>query len=378
MPVEKYQIVLIEDQKSHAEYITSVLDHDKFDILVLKDGTAALEYLKNPEKNPDLVLVDNILPDMEGIEIIEYFIKGGYDYAFVILTGSNSIDLAVRAMKIGALDYISKSLNLKEELDLVVSKTINLHKERLTKKKLEKQLKEKESQLKEVNATKEKLFSIIAHDLKSPFTSIIGFADLLVKNIHKKDPSNIEFYALNIQSAAKSTFDLLDNLLSWVNSQKGKVSFEPKTIDLSKTGGEITEVLKPTADLKNIKIINNIEQGSAIYADEHMLKTILINLLSNAIKFTNEDGLIKIESNSTKEYLHIAVVDSGVGMDESTIKSLFKLNKAKPKSGTNGEKGSGLGLMVCKDFIDKHEGEIKVESKLGRGSTFTIALPNLN
>lgn len=376
MSTKKQKIVLIEDQKSHADYITSVLDCDRFEVKVFREGQAAKQYLLKPQKHPDLVLVDNLLPDMEGVEIIEYFVKKNYGYAFVILTGSNSINLAVKAMKIGAMDYISKSLDLKEELELVVVKTIKLNKERSAKTKLEKQLKEKEAELKEINATKEKLFSIIAHDLKSPLGSVIGYADLLLKNLQKYDLIKTEEFVSNIHATAENTYNLLENLLSWVNNQKGMVNFEPVQVMLNPIIKEITKVLGTTAKLKKITLKSNVDSGVEVFADKNMLKAILLNLVTNAIKFTNAGGVVTLDSNVKSNDVEIVVSDTGIGIDDATLKNLFKLHKGRSNPGTKGEKGSGLGLLISKDFIENHNGSIYAESKLGVGSRFRFILPN--
>ena len=375
MNTEKYKVVLIEDQKSHADFIKSILNETQFDIKLFNEGQKAFDFLEKPSFVPDLILVDNILPDMEGIKIIEHFMNAGYNYPFVILTSTNSINLAVKAIKVGALDYISKSLDLREELEFVVLKSIILHKERIAKISLENDLKEKESQLKELIATKEKLFSIVAHDLKNPFVSIISYTSMLLQNIGKYDNEKIEHFMKIVNSAAENTLILLENLLKWINSQTGKINFNPEKNDLSSIITEVTAILGSTANLKQISINKELCENCYVFADRNMLKTILLNLITNAIKFTNENGKIDIHTKSFADYIEISVSDNGVGMDSDTQKGLFEFDTDKISSGTEGEVGSGIGLIICKDFVTKNNGKIWVADQPKNGTTFTFSLP---
>jgi PAS domain S-box-containing protein len=237
------------------------------------------------------------------------------------------------------------------------------------------ELEKANQQLKETNATKDRLFSIIAHDLRGPFTAILGFSELLVGNSRSYDTGQFEMMINNIHSAAKNAFELLENLLLWAMAQKKQLQFNPEVTDLTLILKEITKSLKTVAAIKNISIICIPNEAIAVYVDVNMLKTIVRNLISNSIKFTNQGGLIGISAFSNAETVEITVTDNGVGMDEETKKGLFKIETLKTSVGTAQEKGSGLGLMICKEFIELHGGRLLIESQPGRGSSFTVIFP---
>jgi two-component system, sensor histidine kinase and response regulator len=243
------------------------------------------------------------------------------------------------------------------------------------RKKAELLLKERENQLRELNATKDKLFSIIAHDLRSPFNAMLGFSDLLIKNVKNFEIDKTEKYLQIINTSAKNTLSLLDNLLAWANSQTGKNIFKPEKTNLSAIINEILKVSKSIAKIKSISLNYIQTDDFEVYADVNMLKTILRNLISNAIKYTNSNGVIAISAIQKQNNIEISVSDNGVGMSEEIRNKLFEIDANITTPGTADEKGSGLGLILCKEFIEKHGGEIWVQSELGKGSAFTFSLP---
>jgi len=244
-----------------------------------------------------------------------------------------------------------------------------------TKKLQEQQIKETNLQLKELNATKDKFFSIIAHDLKNPFNSIMGFSDLLSKNAHKYDTEKILYFVKIIQGAAQNTFKLLENLLEWSRSQTGKIGYNPENIQLQNVIDEIIGITSSNSHAKNIHISSHIPVGLKIFADKNMLNTILRNLVTNAIKYTQQNGNIHIEAVPIENYVQISVEDSGVGISNEMIGRLFKINERVSTSGTADEQGTGLGLILCKEFVEKHKGKIWAESQVGKGSIFKFTLP---
>jgi two-component system, sensor histidine kinase and response regulator len=243
------------------------------------------------------------------------------------------------------------------------------------RKKAEQLLKERENQLRELNATKDKLFSIIAHDLRSPFNAMLGFSDLLIKNVKNFEIDKTEKYLQIINTSAKNTLSLLDNLLAWANSQTGKNIFKPEKTNLSAIINEILKVSNSIAKIKSISLNYIQTDDFEVYADVNMLKTILRNLISNAIKYTNSNGVIAISAIQKQNNIEISVSDNGVGMSEEIRNKLFEIDANITTPGTADEKGSGLGLILCKEFIEKHGGEIWVQSELGKGSAFTFSLP---
>lgn len=235
--------------------------------------------------------------------------------------------------------------------------------------------KKKENQLRELIATRDKIFSIIAHDLRTPFTSIIGFIDLLLENYDHYDAERIKKILHYINLSARPTLDVLTNLLNWVSSQTGQLRIEPEACRLKSLVGEVVGIMTPAASIKNIEIIHLIPSDYKVHADKNMMKSVLQNLINNSIKFSHEGGKIEVVASMKNEFAEISVVDEGTGMDKKLKDALFSVDSHQSKIGTRGEKGSGLGLTLCREFVERHGGEIRVESEPGRGCRFTFTIP---
>ncbi len=237
------------------------------------------------------------------------------------------------------------------------------------------EMKQIENQLRELNKTKDKIFSIIAHDLRTPFTSIIGFTDLLLGNFEKYDSDQIKKILQYINLSAKPTLDVLTNLLNWVNAQTGQLGFQPEKCRLQLLISEVVEILNPAANIKNIVLSHKIPEDFEVYADAVMLKSVFQNLITNAIKFTHPGGRVDVQALQKDEFIECEVADDGVGIEDKQKEALFWINSHVSTKGTTGEKGSGLGLILCKEFIEKHGGKIRVESRKGSGSRFIFTVP---
>jgi len=232
--------------------------------------------------------------------------------------------------------------------------------------------------LEKLNADKSIFLSILAHDIKSPLTSILGLSDLLAKDTHKYDNETIETFAKNIFDAASSTNNLLDDLLLWATSQYGKLSFKPQKIEFNTICAQTIKHLKSQAEKKEIDITIATPESIILWADENMLKTIFRNLVSNAIKFSNKGGKVRISAEKNPSDTQITVSDNGIGIEDDEQAKLFEISQSISNIGTMGEKGTGLGLKLCKELIEKHKGKVWVESKVGIGSNFKFTLPNEN
>jgi two-component system, sensor histidine kinase and response regulator len=234
------------------------------------------------------------------------------------------------------------------------------------------------NKLKELNESKDKFFSIISHDLRNPFHALMGLSDLLVININELSKDELTIIGENINSSTKNLLNLVNNLLEWAKLQTGKTGFNPSVCELFSTANNTISVLHGNAIKKKIQIENLIKENTKILADKFMLISIFQNILSNAIKFTNEGGYIIISQKSFDKFIEVSIKDNGVGMDTEVLKKLFKLDERQSTSGTANEKGSGLGLILCKDLIEMNGGNICVDSKLGKGTTFSFTLPAAN
>lgn len=321
-------------------------------------GLEAIEIAQTFE--PNLILSDiNLGKGITGIEAVGQ-IKQILDVPVVYLTAYDDDNTLREAGVTEPYAYLLKPL---QERELQIALKIALHKHQL------------ESQLKEAIAIKDQFISILAHDLRSPFNTLLGFSEILLNNFEKYDPQKTKQYLSNINKSAKQTFNLLNNLLEWSRSQRNKIKYTPQTIDLHYLFRDVYYLLHNTAEAKKIQMQFDVREQTLATADNDMLQTVIRNLVSNAIKYTPENGTITASAYQNDEYLKIKITDTGIGMDKETLDSLFKIGKTKSMAGTNGEQGTGFGLLLCKEFIDKHNGTISVQSELGKGSSFTITLP---
>jgi len=233
-----------------------------------------------------------------------------------------------------------------------------------------------EAKLRESNNTKDKLFSIISHDLRSPFNAILGFSDLLLENHSQYNNSEREKYITVIDDSAKQAYKLLNNLLHWAKTQTGGIVFNPKEYALNKILIELIQLNTSYADKKNIKLSYNRQlKDINIFADYDMLKIILRNIISNAIKFTTRYGEITINTEQSNGNIIISISDTGIGIKKDNLQKIFHINEITSTTGTENEKGTGLGLILCKEFVEKHGGKIWAESEIGKGSKFTLTIP---
>ncbi|MDD4921072.1 MAG: response regulator [Bacteroidales bacterium] len=243
------------------------------------------------------------------------------------------------------------------------------------RKQAEDKLRESESRLQDLNATKDKFFSIIAHDLKSPFNSILGFSNILVECIQNKEYAEVGQYAGIIQKSSQRLMALLTNLLEWSRSQTGRMDFSPEYVEIGMLINEAIELSNASAQHKSINIIKRIPSKMITFADKTMISIILRNLISNAIKFTNVGGDISISAEQNEEELMVTVCDNGVGINKEDIEKVFRIDVGYSTLGTQHEEGTGLGLLLCKEFIEKNKGRIWVESEYGIGSKFFFTIP---
>jgi two-component system, sensor histidine kinase and response regulator len=233
-------------------------------------------------------------------------------------------------------------------------------------------------QLQELNATKDKFFSIIAHDLKNPFQSLLGFSELLKINIKNSEPQKVERFINQIYDASKQGFNLLENLLEWARSQTGNINFIPQSIALNQIITSTVGIVERQAMNKNIKIYNDPIEDFNIIGDVNLFRTVMLNLLTNAIKFTSNNGNIYIKTEDKNNQAEISIIDTGIGISRENIGKLFKVDTKRSSPGTNQERGTGLGLILCKEFLNIMGGDIYVESEEGKGSTFKFTIPKNN
>jgi len=244
------------------------------------------------------------------------------------------------------------------------------------RKRAEEEIQLKNEQLHQANAEKDKFYSIIAHDLRSPFQPLLGFSRMLAEELPNLRRDEIQKMALSMRSAANKLFDLLENLLEWSKMQQGLINFEPGPFFVLPRIVESLVLVHNAIAEKEIEISYDVSEEMTVFADGNMFESIIRNLVSNALKFTSRKGNISIIARSADDHwVEIKVKDTGIGMNKEIIENLFRLDTKTNRKGTEGEPSTGLGLIICKDFIKKHGGKLWVESEEGKGSTFSFTLP---
>ncbi len=358
----------------------------KWDQSVFSFSFAAISYI-HPEKNQYAYIMENFEKDWNYTDAFRRYVTytnlDPGEYIFKVKASNNdgiwnekgvSLKLIIlppwwrtwwfRVLMIASVIMIFTSILILRVRQLKSQKLL-----------LEKSVAIKTAELNELNASKDKFFSIIAHDLKNPFNTIIGFSDMLKEAVLTNDPAVISQYASMINVSSVQTFRLLENLLEWASSQRGKISFVPVNLNLRDLIQEEFILLGDLAGGKNIELENHVVDDIVVKADINMLRTILRNLITNAIKFTHKNGKVKVDAVYDRHNLEVSVIDNGIGMSEDLMAKLFRIDANISSRGTEDEKGTGLGLFLCKEFVGKHGGKIWAESVKGRGSSFKFLLP---
>ena len=238
------------------------------------------------------------------------------------------------------------------------------------------EIKKVQDELSKINQEKDKFFSIIAHDLRNPFLSFLGLTQLMTEDLHKMTLDQIKILTTSMKDSAVNIYNLLENLLQWSMVRRNLMIADIEIIELKPRIEDVLNMISSLADDKWIEIIFDIPEGLYVYADSNMLKSIIINLFSNAVKFTHKRGSIKISAVKVDSTIEISVEDTGIGMDQKMIDNLFQLEFSTNRKGTEGELTTGLGLILCRDFVKKNNGRLWVTSEVNKGTKFSFTLPN--
>lgn len=353
-------ILIVDDVPANLKVLNNILQDNGYKVRPVLSGDTALQVAE--KEKPDLVLLDIMMPDMNGYEVCRRFKENKIlgDIPIIFISALTDTDDIVKAFSSGGVDYITKPFRA-EEVSARVATHLMLHQQK--------------KELQVLNSAKDKFFSIIAHDLKSPFNAIIGFSELLREQVREKDFDGIEEYTTIIFQSSKRAMELLTNLMEWSRSQTGRMDYNPDYFEIVGLINGITPLFDDIAGQKSITIRKELPNNVIVFADQAMLSTILRNLVSNAIKFSLPGGQIVISVEKGLNGLTVSVKDSGIGIPQERIDKLFSLDKSCSTLGTNSEQGTGLGLILCKEFVIKHSGNIWVESGVGKGSTFYVTLP---
>ena len=390
--MSKQVIICVDDEVIVLDALKEQLQMEFRDDLLIEiaeSGDEALEifdeFIEDGYEIP-VVLADFIMPKMKGDDLLAAIHEKNTLTKKIMLTGQATIEGVGNAVnKANLYRYISKPwdkadliLTIKEAIITYNQSKIIIEQNKELKELntgLEQKVKERTKQLEELNRTKDKFFSIIAHDLKNPFNTLLGFSELLLENMQMFSPEQVENYISIIFETSRSSYALLENLLDWSRSQTGRIKINREKIDIHKLACDNVLLMESPALKKEIQLNNDVYPGTNAYADLNMVNTVLRNLISNAVKYTNKNGRITIDCEQQGDKLKVLVIDSGVGIKEENIEKLFKIDQSISTKGTADESGTGLGLILCKEFIEKNGGELSVKSTIGKGSTFYFTLP---
>jgi len=360
-------VLVVDDNPKNVQIIALILKELNYKIIIAINGKNAIEMVN--KKRPDLVLMDVMMQGMDGFEASK-IIKSAPEnenVPVIFLTALSEKTNIVKGFEAGGVDYITKPFN-KEELISRIKTHLEL---KYTRDELQKTTRH----LSDLNEIKDKMFSVIGHDLRSPVGSIKMTLDLLLCNQHNiKDAEFMETIHL-LNQTSDEVFSLLENLLGWAKSQSGNIKIQTERLNLKQLSQNLYLLQKSNMRLKKITFENRIEDELEILADENTFMSILRNLISNAIKFTSEGGNISLSANRKSKTVEIAVIDNGMGIPPENLSKLFDEKQFISTYGTNNEAGSGLGLILCQSFARYNNGQIRVESTPGKGSIFIVEMP---
>lgn len=403
MTPEPIKILLVDDREDNLLSMELVLEKDGYSFTRASSGREALKILLK-DHDFSLILLDVKMPIMDGYETAEIIHQREKlkHIPIIFITGQDYEEAAVfKGYQLGAVDYISKPFN-PQILRSKVAVFIDLFKKnRLLKqqdeklrsinedliilnRKLENRVKERtleleklNQELKQLNIAKDNFLSVISHDLRNPLTALLATSQKLSKDADKCSPAEIAALSALIHRTSKKILSQLNDLVDWAKKQHEKTSFKPEPIHLAKKIDKALELLKDNAAQKEIALQNQVSREIYVNADPPMLRSILQNLVTNAIKYTEPGGFVKITATPAHNMVEICVQDSGVGMAIEMQQKLLAKSGADSDSvsGTNNEPGTGLGLLLVKDFVAQHGGSLQVESELGKGSIFKFTIP---
>nr|WP_306442353.1 hybrid sensor histidine kinase/response regulator [Odoribacter splanchnicus] len=366
----EFKLLVVDDVQTNVLLLKALLSKEGYGILVANNGQEALEVIRN--ENPDLILLDVMMPGMDGFEVAERLKSEEYrcEIPIIFLTALDDTQSIVNGFKLGAGDFISKPFR-KEELMVRIKHQLSLVAARRI-------IEEKNEELRKTIAGRDKMYSVIAHDLRSPMASMKMLLNTIMMSVEKDkiDPDIFDMLEMS-NKTSEEVFSLLDNLLKWTKSQLGKLTVISQKLDISGLADGVVEVMNSVAEVKHIKLIRTDHESFFVYVDIEMIKSVLRNLISNAVKFSNPDSDIKVGIKAEDGKVIVSVTDSGKGIKKEDQHKLLKDSTHFTTYGTNSEEGSGLGLLLCRDFARKNGGELWFESEENLGSVFSFSLPQL-
>ncbi len=381
MNSKQITILVIDDDLLSVSALLMDLKDAGFNTLSLASGKAALQQAEIIR--PDLILLDVQMPRIDGFETCRRLKKQDAikEIPVIFMTSYTDILNKLKGFKVGGVDYITKPFHHEEVVarvntHLMIRKQqqqLQTQNERLREQKA--LIEQQHEQLVELNACKDKFISIISHDLRSPFAGIFVLAEQITRDVKSQRHDRLQTAAGQLQNSMEKYHALLENLLTWAKVQQGILDYRPQPLDLYFILAKNFALFTSNARQKQVYLTHSIQERTGMWADLNMLDTIIRNLISNAIKFTNAGGRVEVLAAQNENKINISVSDTGTGIESEKLPQLFRIDSKFQRSGTSGEQGAGLGLLLCKEFVEKHGGTIWATSETGNGSTFTFTLP---
>lgn len=352
-------LLIIDDKPKNLKLISSFFEDANYIVKSTTSPDEAISICKEIEF--DLILLDIRMP-VDGFQVFNLLkstLKNA-DTPVIFMAEKTDLENISKAFKSGCRDILTKPFQLDELISKITTHSL-LHIQY--------------RQINELMSAKNKIFSIIGHDLRSPYNSLIGFSNLLLENL--KDTKNVEAikYTEIINKLSVKNLELLDSLLSYTKNLEKDALESFDKINITSLISEVLQIAQPSALLKNIKLTHEIGEATNIFGKRDLIATMVRNFVSNAIKFTNDGGYVTIQTEVTGDWVEIIISDNGVGIENEKLKTIFDYTKKNSSLGTAGETGTGYGLLLSKEIIDKHNGKISVDSQQGLGTKFKISLP---
>ncbi|MCD6091690.1 MAG: response regulator [Bacteroidales bacterium] len=375
MKEDQIGILIVEDETTVLESLNNIISRRYSNVYTAKNAQNALAIFT--EEKIDLVITDIKMSGMDGITMLHKMSGIKPNIRRIVMSAYSESEYFLQAINIGVDGYIVKPFLKEKLLEAIKKSAQNILNEKMVKLS-NKQLADSEKEMRESNETKDKFFSIIGHDVKTPASIIASYSNLLLEEYEEMDKEEILEILKIIQKSSLRTIELLKNLLEWAKVQTGSISFHPESVNICDTISEEIDFASNLWGKKNISILYTPKGNNFMYADKNMVRTVFRNLFSNAIKFTPEKGSIQLNIEKSfvdKNFIKVSIQDTGIGISEKMLPNLFSIKENYSSEGTSGEKGTGMGLLFCKEFVDIQGGKIQAESTLGKGSTFSFCLP---
>lgn len=366
----EFKLLIVDDVQTNVLLLKALLGKEGYRILIANNGQEALTIVR--QELPDLILLDVMMPGMDGFEVAQHLEKEEWsaNIPIIFLTALDDTESIVRGFKLGASDFISKPFR-KEELMVRI-------KHQLTLVAARKIILEQTTELEKTIAGRDKLYSVIAHDLRSPMASMKMLLNTIMMSVTREQMDSDIFDMLEMSNkTSEEVFCLLDNLLKWTKSQLGKLTVVPQELDITELIDGVIEVIQSVAEVKHIRLKREGNTTVKVCVDIEMIKSVIRNLLSNAVKFSEQNSEITLSVVEKDDKVICAVKDHGRGIKKEDQHKLLNDATHFTTFGTNSEEGSGLGLLLCRDFIRKNGGELWFESEENVGSTFYFSLAKL-